>query len=84
MVSSRRVRVGGPRHGTGACERFAKALRWVRDDKRITTVNLSAGYCRPDCLGHCSLCEAARRVAAAGESVYVVAGKAAGHDRLSG
>ncbi len=68
----------GARHGTGRVNDLLKALRWVRDDKRITTVNLSAGYCRPDCLGHCSLCEAARRVAAAGESVYVAAGNLPG------
>jgi hypothetical protein len=62
------------RDGTSSAEDLLKALRWVR----ITVVNLSAGVYRPDCRGHCSICEAARRVVAAGKSVSVAAGNLPG------
>jgi subtilisin family serine protease len=64
--------------GTSSAKDLLKALRWVREDKRIRVVNLSAGVYRPDCAGHCSVCEAARRVVAAGKVVLVAAGNLPG------
>jgi subtilisin family serine protease len=51
-----------------------KALRWVQKDPRPRTVNLSAGIYRGSCDGHCSVCRAARRVAASGKILCVAAG----------
>lgn len=66
------------RDGSSRAGDLLKALSWVREDKRIRVVNLSAGVYRPDCAGHCSICEAARRVVAAGKVVVVAAGNLPG------
>jgi subtilisin family serine protease len=74
LISVKAVR----RDGRSRVGELLKALRWVRDDKRIKVVNLSAGVYRPDCTGHCTVCEAARKVVAAGKLVCVAAGNLPG------
>jgi Subtilase family len=66
------------RDGRSRPQDLLKALRWVRQDKRKLVVNLSAGIYRTECVGHCSICEAARRVVAAGKLLLVAAGNLPG------
>ena len=74
LISAKALR----RDGKSRAGELLRALRWVRDDGRIGVVNLSAGVYRPDCTGHCTVCEAVRKVVAAGKLVVVAAGNLPG------
>jgi subtilisin family serine protease len=64
--------------GRGHVGRLLRAMAWVRKRADVTIVNMSLGIFRPQCTGHCSVCQAAGRMVDAGKIVLVAVGNTEG------
>lgn len=65
------VKILGQRHSK--VEWLINALHWIERHPKIDIVNLSVGVIRPDCVGNCSACLAARQAATRGRKKVVAA-----------
>jgi hypothetical protein len=64
--------------GRGGAGTLLRAMAWVTKRADVHIVNMSLGIFRPQCTGHCSVCQAAGRMANTGKLVIVAVGNTDG------